>query len=216
LPHLAVKIHEGKYAMLKTIRPDAPVGLESVIARAMSIDREHRYPTARALKQALEEIDLGGKFTAGATLLAPATAIDGTPKLVIDQSKPEPSSQADAVSGMSIHTTGERKGRGRLFAILAAAVATICGVAAVWNARREARRATIEAPVVLQTAVPSASAETAAPEVLPTLSPVEPLAPATAAPEEPVRHGAARPSRAPAQRLPSRATRHGLVQRNPF
>jgi serine/threonine-protein kinase len=218
LPHLAVKIHEGKYAMLKTIRPDAPVGLESVIARAMSVDREHRYPTARALKQSLEEIDLGGKFTAGATLLAPATAIDGTPKLVIDESKPERPSPADAVSGASMEVPGVKKARGTLFAILGASVAAICGVVAIWSARRAGERAPIEAPVVVQAAVPSASAEPAAPEVLPTLTPLEPLAPATAAPEEPARRGAARPLRAPApaQRLPSRATRHGLVQRNPF
>src|ERR1041385_4593712 len=84
LPHLAVLIHEGKYTPLKSIRPDAPVGLEAVIARAMSIDRNHRYASARALKQSLEEIDVSGKLTSGATLLAPATAIDGTRKLVID------------------------------------------------------------------------------------------------------------------------------------
>lgn len=216
LPHLAVKIHEGKYAMLKTIRPDAPVGLESVIARAMSVDREHRYPTARALRQSLEEIDLGGKFTAGATLLAPATAIDGTPKLVIDESKPEPPSRADAVSGASVEMTGKRS-RGKLFAILAAALAAICGVAALWSARRDAGRAAIEARVVVKTAAPSASAEPAAPEVLPTLVPLEPLAPATTAPEEPPRRAPARAQHAaPAQRAPSRATRHGLVQRNPF
>jgi serine/threonine-protein kinase len=215
LPHLAVKIHEGKYAMLKTIRPDAPVGLESIIARALSVDREHRYPTARALKQSLEEIDLGGKFTAGATLLAPATAIDGTPKLVIDESKSASRSSADAVSGASLEVTA-KKGRGKLFAILAAAVAAICGVAAAWSARRDARRAEIEAPVVVQTTVPSASAEPAAPEVLPTLVPLEPLAPATAATEEAPRRAPVRAPHAPAPRPPSRATRHGLVQRNPF
>jgi len=110
-----------------------------------------------------------------------------------------------------------KKSRGKLFAILAAAIAAVCGVAALWSERRDARRATIEAPVVVQTAAPSASAEPAAPEVLPTLAPLAPLAPATTAPEEPPRRAPARAQpAAPPPRQPSRATRHGLVQRNPF
>jgi eukaryotic-like serine/threonine-protein kinase len=216
LPHLAVLIHEGKYAPLKSHRPDAPVGLEAVIARAMAVDRNHRYPTARALKQSLEEIDVAAKLAAGATLLAPATAIDGTPKLVIDDSEPEPRSRADAVSGVSEASRSKR--RGAFFAVLAATIAALCAVAAVWSSRREGRRETIETPVEVATSVPSASAEPPAPEVVPALAPLDPPHP-EGEPEEPAvrRAGPARPAPRPAQqRMPSRATRHGLVQRNPF
>jgi serine/threonine-protein kinase len=197
LPHLAVLIHEGKYAPLKSIRSDAPIGLESVIARAMSVDRNHRYPTARALRQSLEEIDLGGKLAAGATLLAPATAID-----------------AEAVTG-AVVPEGKKKRRGALFAVVAAAIAALCGVVALWSSRRESRRETADVPVEAPTSAPSVSSEPTAPEVVPALTPLEPLAPA-APPDDTAHRGPARPSHAPVQRVPSRATRHGLVQRNPF
>jgi serine/threonine-protein kinase len=215
LPHLAVLIHEGKYAPLKSIRPDAPVGLEAVIARAMAVDRNHRYPSARALKQSLEEIDVAGKLAAGATLLAPATAIDGTPKLVIDESKPGSRREIDGVAGAT-GGAGGKKRRGVLFAVLGAAVAAASALIAVSGLRHGDRQATVETPVEIPTSAPSASAEPPAPEVVPALAPLE--APPAPAPEEASARrgsapGAARP---PLTRMPSRATRHGLVQRNPF
>ena len=213
LPHLAVLIHEGKYTPLKSIRPDAPVGLEAVIARAMSIDRNHRYASARALKQSLEEIDVSGKLTSGATLLAPATAIDGTPKLVIDESKVERRLPAVAVTAGA--EPGGKRRRSALVAIGVTMLVAVAGAVALWSARREARgRTAAETSVETQLSAPSASVDQPAPEVVPTLAPLEPLA--TAAPDDSAHRGPGRPSRAPAQRLPSRATRHGLVQRNPF
>lgn len=212
LPHLAVLIHEGKYPPLKSIRPDAPVGLESVIARAMAVDRNHRYPTARALGQALQEVDVAGDLAAGGTLIAPATAIDGTPKLVIDDSKKASPSGAEAVTG-ALAEAGARKGRGKLLAA-AVVAAALCGVLAVWISRREPTRAAVDAPVETRAPAASGSVEPA-PEVVPALAPVEPLS--TAAPaDDSARRSPARPQHAPAQRMPSRATRHGLVQRNPF
>jgi serine/threonine-protein kinase len=53
LEHLAVLIHEGKAIPLYERRPSLPAAFCEVVRRAMSVDRERRYSTARDLAEAL-------------------------------------------------------------------------------------------------------------------------------------------------------------------
>ncbi len=46
-------IAEGNRPSLREFRPDAPPALEAVLDRALSMDREHRYPSAQAMAEAL-------------------------------------------------------------------------------------------------------------------------------------------------------------------
>jgi serine/threonine-protein kinase len=53
LSHVAFLAQQGKYTPVARLRPDLPAAFGDVVARAMASDRDNRYPTARALGQAL-------------------------------------------------------------------------------------------------------------------------------------------------------------------
>jgi serine/threonine-protein kinase len=53
LEQLAILIHEGKGPPLSERRPSLPPAFCQVVARAMAVDRDQRYPTARELADAL-------------------------------------------------------------------------------------------------------------------------------------------------------------------
>jgi serine/threonine protein kinase len=53
LEQLAILIHEGKAPPLSDRRPSLPPAFCQVVARAMAVDRDQRYPTARDLADAL-------------------------------------------------------------------------------------------------------------------------------------------------------------------
>ncbi len=55
-PHfnaLLLRVLEGNPRPLRSLRPEVPEELEAVIAKAMSVDRDQRYPTARDMHHAL-------------------------------------------------------------------------------------------------------------------------------------------------------------------
>jgi serine/threonine-protein kinase len=53
---LAVQIHQGKYTAIRDLRPEVPLGLEEVVARALAVDRGQRFADVDALRAALSDI----------------------------------------------------------------------------------------------------------------------------------------------------------------
>jgi serine/threonine protein kinase len=74
IPAIAVVIHEGKYEPLRRARPDAPPELELMLARALHVDRDCRYPTPAAFAQALSTVVLArsGSEATRTLVVAPA------------------------------------------------------------------------------------------------------------------------------------------------
>ena len=59
------RVRAGKYRPVSSINPDVPFSLEAVVDRALRTDRNERYPTATAFKEALDRFfhDSGFIFT---------------------------------------------------------------------------------------------------------------------------------------------------------
>jgi serine/threonine protein kinase len=53
LPALSVRIHEGKYTAASELRPDAPLGFDVLIARAMAVSPDDRFASMQAFGEAL-------------------------------------------------------------------------------------------------------------------------------------------------------------------
>jgi eukaryotic-like serine/threonine-protein kinase len=87
LPALSVRIYEGRYAPVSTLRPDTPPGFEAVVAACLAVDRERRYASMHDLLADLQR--LMGRH---AESLAP-TLIAGSP-LQIDSLPPPAGSGA--------------------------------------------------------------------------------------------------------------------------
>jgi serine/threonine protein kinase len=56
---LAVQIDRGRYTPLRDVRPDVPKEFADAVACAMATEREHRFPTAKALAEALLPFAVG-------------------------------------------------------------------------------------------------------------------------------------------------------------
>jgi eukaryotic-like serine/threonine-protein kinase len=56
LPELSVRIHEGRYTPASELVPGLPKGVDAVIARALALEPERRYASARAFAEELEKI----------------------------------------------------------------------------------------------------------------------------------------------------------------
>jgi tetratricopeptide (TPR) repeat protein/TolB-like protein len=56
---LAISILNDTPASLRSLNPDVDPALEAVVSRAMARNPDHRYPSAAALRSALERVDLG-------------------------------------------------------------------------------------------------------------------------------------------------------------
>lgn len=76
LPYESVNVYElilhitqGNAAPLRALAPDVPPSLEAVVRRAMSVEREHRQPSMRALIDELEAIST--ELGAGPAIQAP-------------------------------------------------------------------------------------------------------------------------------------------------
>lgn len=50
------KLIDGKYTLASSLNPEVPPALDAVFARALAVERENRYPTARAMRRALAEV----------------------------------------------------------------------------------------------------------------------------------------------------------------
>jgi serine/threonine-protein kinase len=56
LPELALRIYEGRYAPLRSLRPDLQPEFETIVARAMAREKEQRFATVREFGAALDEL----------------------------------------------------------------------------------------------------------------------------------------------------------------
>jgi serine/threonine-protein kinase len=56
LPELALRIYEGQYAPLRSLRPDLQPEFETIVARAMARDKEQRFATVRDFGAALDAL----------------------------------------------------------------------------------------------------------------------------------------------------------------
>jgi serine/threonine-protein kinase len=59
LPALSIKIFEGHFESPSRLVPDAPEGLDALVARAMAVDPNDRYADMRAFRDALLELEAG-------------------------------------------------------------------------------------------------------------------------------------------------------------
>lgn len=50
------RLLEGRFAVASSLNPAVPEALDTVIAKALAVEREHRYPSARAMRRALAEV----------------------------------------------------------------------------------------------------------------------------------------------------------------
>jgi serine/threonine-protein kinase len=89
LEHLAILIHEGKAMPLSERRPSLPLAFCQVVARAMAVDRDRRYPTARELADALAPFRV---------LTAPGLRTSEPPRVVIRSSAPPASHEVSAAA----------------------------------------------------------------------------------------------------------------------
>ncbi|HEY5957282.1 MAG TPA: serine/threonine-protein kinase, partial [Polyangiaceae bacterium] len=118
LPRLIVLIHEGRYTAPSEVRPDLPKEWDSIVARAMAMDRGDRFASAASMAQALRGTGqsiapvtiAGAQSSTTAGLMAPDR---GTPALTPDVfSKPF---QVERTHGLG-QTPASRLGK-RIFAI---------------------------------------------------------------------------------------------------
>jgi len=100
---IAILIHEGKARPLAEQRPSLPPAFCEVVHRAMAVDRDARYPTARALADALAPFR-------GAAVAASAVRASSAPPRVVIRPSSAPSAAGDftavqARTGASIAQT---------------------------------------------------------------------------------------------------------------
>ncbi len=60
---------EGSYEPIRLLRPDLPLEVESIVTRAMAVDREHRFATALELSTAIDTFLSSGTSSGGARVL---------------------------------------------------------------------------------------------------------------------------------------------------
>src|SRR5579863_75211 len=89
---MAILIHEGRARPLAERRPSLPPAFCEVVARAMAVDRDARYPTARALADAL------APFRGVAAAAPTAQGSSEPPRVVIRSSPPASTDVAVAMA----------------------------------------------------------------------------------------------------------------------
>jgi serine/threonine-protein kinase len=236
LPAIAVMIHEGKYEPLRTTRPDAPPELEAVIARAVHVLTEKRYATAAELAQALASIDLSASIGVGHTLVAPPTALAGTPVGLVDTAGGTIASQPDSISagtgaGVETPSRPERHRSLKVGWLVAAGVLLVGGVlVVVGELSKPATTPTgenpvqpVAAPTLEEERIEERPRKPSVPTVDPIVSGGEPAPRATASvpvpsakPSQPVVPEQRAGPSPPASSKPTRATQEGLIEDNPF
>jgi serine/threonine-protein kinase len=235
LEHLAVLIHEGKAVPLAERRPELTREFCSVVHRAMAVEREQRYPSAKALGEAL------GPLRAGAAVHRSPLASD-PPRVVIRTSRPPAAKDGAAVSAVAassvtetaladtLGTPGQAR-RSNVGLLVAGLAAILVGAVALTVMRGSRGHSPTGATAVTVTAEAEPSAPTAALAPMPvSLASAEALPDASPARGTPsVRPVGPGPSAAASTRAPSAATapaatstsktrvdQNGLAGENPF
>jgi eukaryotic-like serine/threonine-protein kinase len=90
LEQIAILIHEGKARPLGDVRASLPPAFCQIVHRAMNVDREQRYPTARALADALAPF-------CGASVAGPSVRTSSAPPRVVIRASSAPPAATDAV-----------------------------------------------------------------------------------------------------------------------
>ena len=243
LPHLSVLIHEGKYPPASEIVPGLPPALESVIGRALAVEKRDRFQSVRELSARLKELDLSAELAFGATLAVP-NADFATPEALRDVAEaPTVAAAMSAAAtdrsataqsprlGVTTHAgaaiehaePGSASQRRSLLAVLALfAVGVAIGVV-VFVVRGGDSSVTTAEPVAPTQSVEHVAQPASQPAVAPALAPPPSMAePPSSASAAPVRHAtpAARPANGSGKKPPaapsSRAAVHGLGSENPF
>ena len=231
IEHLAVLIHEGKPTPLAERRPSLPPAFCSIVHRAMAVDREQRFESARTLALALAPLRRR-------TLRTPASQSDA-PRLVVRPSRvtgeapvsaPLPSTEAALAATMAtgvVPGVSGRKPRLRLLAI--AGLFALGGGVLVMAHLTKGPSATSAPSSAAMPAYPVAQERESHPPavILQPLSPAETSASAASS-AQPSRHTTAAPppsaranaaasaSTAPAASGKSRSDQSGLARDNPF
>lgn len=73
LMELSVRIHEGKYALPSQVRRDLPHTVDELLGKALAVNREQRYATAREFSQALRHLQVGQWAVSDATIALPSS-----------------------------------------------------------------------------------------------------------------------------------------------
>ncbi len=201
IEHLAVLIHEGKPTPLAERRPSLPAAFCSIVHRAMAVDREQRFESARALAAALAPLRRR-------TLRTPASHSDG-PRLVVRPSRvtgeapasgPVPSTDAALAATMATGVVPGVSRRGPGLGVLAVAGVLVVAGGAFMVTRFTKGPSATATP---SSAAMPASPVTPEPESYPPAAILQPLS----APETPAASAAssAQPPRhtTPAASLPS-------------
>jgi hypothetical protein len=222
LPHLAVLIHEGKCQPLRELRPDLPAEVEAVVARAMAVEPEHRFPTVRAFREALDAVASGAPLSA----FLHTGALDKT--VAAGLSMPPPNAASAPGVSVASQRPGKRTATWLVGALVVAGLAAIALVIALTRGPSPGEKETIvPASEPEHSAAPTAER---APQVVSDLEPrIEPALDAagkadsgSASPDagNPARARAAASPPAsgarPEKPSPSRAKQHGLIEENPF
>lgn len=240
---ISVRVSEGKFRPLSELRSDLPLGLDPLLARVLSVDREQR-PSARALSAELgallagtrdlalvESGTLPSRRAAPTTERAAEAALAQT--LPSDASALSPVVEENVSAGASVvEPTGTSR---RPVKWLALAVLLVAVAVALWLARGSSRPAELDvaAPAVepgtpqAERAAPREAQAEPAPSAAPEPSPREaaPDPQRESAPPErandaptPAKAKKDEPSRSPVKpRAPSSAAAEdGLTQDNPF
>jgi tRNA A-37 threonylcarbamoyl transferase component Bud32 len=184
---IAILIHEGRARPLAERRSSLPPAFCDVVHRAMAVDRDLRYPTARALAEALEPFR-------GAAIAAPEVRTSSAPpRVVIHASSAPPAAGDPAVApartgaamvqttatGLAdtVHTDPPPKATARSRALpFVGALTILVAVGVTWTVVRSSRppsRFTGMAPVTAEPEHPAATL------VQPVVVPTETLVAAT-------------------------------------
>ncbi len=246
LPHLALLIHEGKAHPLAELRPDLPASFVEIAARAMASDRGQRYPTARALAEALLPFADGAL---GQTMIGGAEAggqvvikTSGVPTAALSGDR-SPSAFVPTMHGATVSVSEEPPKRSSKAGVIAggAAALVVAGAAAAFFLRgappgpptapsaaaaiaaAPALTAANPAPPATASAAASASAAVAptglgAPALAPRVPPRAPGTPGTQGGVAAVAATPAAPATTPptAAPPPRRSDQKGLAADNPF
>ena len=240
LPHLSVLIHEGKYPPASEIVPGLPPALESVISRALAVEKRDRFQSVRELAARLRELDLSAELAFGATLAVPNAgfALSEAPRDVADAPTVAAAVSAAATErsaraasprlGVTTHagaaiehtepgSTSQRRG---LLAVAALFVVGVVIGVVVFAMRGGAESVTTAEPAQPTQSVQQAAQPAAPPAVVPDLAPPPIAEPPSGSSAAPVRHATPRPANGNVKKPPaapsSRAAAHGLGSENPF